>query len=60
MTEIKRIHYRDVDGTLLWSDRMIFSRLHGVGEEMRKDGIDWRVRRVAVANDVQHVNLELV
>jgi len=55
---ITEIHYRDIYGSLLWKDKMIFSRLHGVGEEMVEKSVHYIVKRVAVADDVQHVNIE--
>jgi hypothetical protein len=57
---IAEIHYRDIYGNLLWKDPMIFSRLHAVGEDFVNDYVKYVVRRVAVADDVQHVNVEVV
>ena len=56
---ITETHYRDYNGKLLWKEKMIFSRLHAVGEEMVSDGIEYKVRRVAVADNIEHVNFEI-
>jgi len=55
---LTEIHYRDLYGHLLWRTPMLFKRLHGLGEELMWAGQRWMVRRVAVADQVQHVNLE--
>lgn len=54
---IETIDYRDIFGNLMFSEPMIFKRLHAVGEIMIHHGIDYIVKRVAVADTVQHVNL---
>lgn len=56
--KITEIHYRDIYGNLLWKEKMIFSHLHAVGETIVENYILYRVRRVAVADDIQHVNIE--
>jgi hypothetical protein len=55
---IKKIHYRNVYGRLLWEEPMVFSSLQGAGEDIVKNYIRYRVKRVAVVDDVQHVNLD--
>lgn len=55
---ITEIHYRDYYGKLLWKDKMIFSRLHAPGEELINDSVLYIIRRVAVADNIQHVNFE--
>ena len=55
---IDTIHYRDIYGSLLFQTPMIFKRLHGVGEEMVENHIHYIIRRVAVVDNIQHVNLE--
>jgi len=57
--EVTETHYRDYNGKLLWKEKMVFSRLHAVGEEMIVDGVEYKVRRIAVADNVQHVNFEI-
>lgn len=56
--KVGKIHYRDVYGKLLWEEPMIFSRLHAVNEQFIEDSISYAVRRVAVADNIQHVNIE--
>ncbi len=55
--KINRIHYRDATGKLLWSEPMRFKRLWDVGAVLMENYRHYRVLRVALANDVQHVNL---
>jgi hypothetical protein len=55
--KVLQTDYRDYSGNLLWSESMQFSRLHGVGEIMTEKGKTYRIRRVAVADHIQHVNL---
>lgn len=54
--DVKTIHYRTYAGVLLWEERMIFSRLYAVGDRIVENGKHYVVHRVAVADDVQHVN----
>ncbi len=58
MYNISEIHYRDVYGRLLWKTDMIFRTLHAVGETLVWDNKSYIVERVAVADTVQHVNLD--
>ena len=58
MYKITEIHYRDIYGKLLWKTEMVFSRLHGVGETLVWDYQEYTVHRVAVVDNIQHVNLE--
>ena len=60
MYNIKEVHYRDVFGKLIWKDNMVFKRLWGVGNDLVHESKRYIVRRVAVADEVQHVNIELV
>ena len=55
---ITEIYYRDIHGKLLWKTKMTFKRLHSVGESLVWGYKNYIVRRVAVADNVQHVNLE--
>lgn len=38
---------------------MIFSRLHAIDEELVEDHKTYIVKRVAVADNVQHVNVQV-
>lgn len=55
---IDYIDYRDMEGKLLWSERMVFSRLWAVGDILTEKSAHWKVRRVALAGSIQHVNVE--
>ena len=55
--KIDVIHYRDEFGNLLYKEPMIFKRLHGVDEEVVMNYVKYKVIRVAVADNVQHVNM---
>ena len=55
--KITKIHYRDIFGKLLFKTDMLFSRLHGIGEIIVEDHTEYIVQRVAVADNIQHVNL---
>jgi len=56
--KIDEIHYRDIFGRLLWKEPMIFKRLHAVDEEIVEKGKPYVVKRVAVVDNIQHVNIE--
>lgn len=60
MADIKEIHYRDMDGKLLFSEPMIFKRLYAVGQSLIEDSTEYEVMRVAIADGVQHVNVKKV
>ncbi len=55
---IERIDYRDIYGNLLWSEKMIFKCLYAIGQTFIYDHVEYIVKRVAVADDTQHVNIE--
>ncbi len=55
--KIDTIHYRDEFGHLLFEEPMIFKRLHGPDEELIMNYICYKVLRVAVADNIQHVNM---
>lgn len=56
---ITEIHYRDYFGRLLWIESMVLRRLFGPGDEVINDSKKYTVRRVAVADNIQHVNFNL-
>lgn len=51
------IHYRDKFGALLWTAPMIFKRLHRKNEVFLHDYKPYKVLRVAVADNIVHVNI---
>ena len=57
---VEWIHYRDVYGHLLFKEPMIFNRLFGVGDDIVEDSEKYIVMRVAVADNVQHINVRKV
>lgn len=54
---VERTHVRDLSGRLLFEKPMMLSRLHAIGEVFVHDKVGYVVKRVAVADDVQHVNV---
>lgn len=58
MFDVKESSYYDMEGNLLWTEPMRFSRLDGVGDLIIESGVHYHVRRVAVAGSVQVVNLQ--
>ncbi len=58
---VTHIHFRDVDGKLLWvEDTFEDSPLFVPGEALVNNGRLFRIERVAVADNVQHVNLRYI
>lgn len=55
---VRVIHYRDMYGEFLWKEPMIFKRLFAVGNSLVEDSVEYIVKRVAIADDIQHVNIE--
>lgn len=55
---VQQSSYFDMQGNLIWSEPMRFSRMDGIGDVLIYDKIEYRVRRVALAGCVQIVNLE--
>lgn len=55
--EIVESRYYDMSGKLLWAEPMKFGRLDGIGDPLIHDSIEYRVKRVAVTERVQVVNL---
>ncbi len=58
---VTHIHFRDVDGKLLWvEDTFEDSPLFVPGEALVNNSKLFRIERVAVADNVQHVNLRYI
>ena len=55
---INETHYRDQYGNFLWKEFLFMSRLWSVGDIFCRDSKWYKILRVAVADDVQHVNIE--
>lgn len=58
--EIKEIHYRNMDGCLIEKSPMHFKCLYAVGQTYIHDYKTYLVNRVALADGIQHVNVEIV
>jgi hypothetical protein len=58
--EITEIHWRDKFGTLMWIEPMVFSRLFGRGDVITEKRHAYHVLRVAIADHVQHINLNVI
>jgi hypothetical protein len=58
---ITHTHIRDIYGRLLWVEPLgEENRLYAPGEEFDLDEIKYRVVRLAVVDNTQHVNVEVV
>lgn len=57
---VTRIHYRDLYGKLLWKSDMVFKKLYGIGDIFIDNYIAYEVIRIAVVNNIQHVNIEKI
>lgn len=57
---IKQIDYRDEKRKLLWSEPMIYRRLFGVGQIIIENYLRYKVKRVAIVDGIQHLNLEKI
>jgi hypothetical protein len=53
------IHFRDAAGELLWCSPASFPRLLRIGEKVCRQEVVYVVRRVSLADGVQHVNLDV-
>ncbi len=61
MYEITKTHFRDIYGKFLWAEPLKEDyRLYNPGEEFILDEIKYRVERVALAENTQHVNVLVV
>jgi hypothetical protein len=61
MYDIRETHFRDVYGRFLWAEPINEDfRLFNVGEEFIIDEVKYRVERIAVVDNVQHVNIEII
>ncbi len=58
MYKIDEIHYRNMFGKLLWKEKMVFVRLYAIDDEFVEDYKTYVIKRIAVADNVQHVNIE--
>ncbi|MDZ4340926.1 MAG: hypothetical protein U1E51_00630 [Candidatus Binatia bacterium] len=61
MYNITIIHFRDIFGKLLWVELIQDEyRLYSPGEGFVLDEVRYRVERVALAENTQHVNVSVV
>lgn len=58
---ITTTHFRDIYGRFLWLEGLQEEhRLFAPGEKFTEDGVQYRVERMAVAENTQHVNLSVI
>uniref|UniRef100_A0A6M3K0A8 Uncharacterized protein n=1 Tax=viral metagenome TaxID=1070528 RepID=A0A6M3K0A8_9ZZZZ len=61
MYNVTGTHFRDIYGKFLWAELLKEDyRLYNPGEEFILDEIKYRVERVALAENTQHVNVAVV
>jgi hypothetical protein len=61
MYDIRETHIRDIYGRFLWAEPIKEDfRLFNVGEEFIIDEVKYKVERIAVVDNVQHVNIEII
>lgn len=61
MYDIRINHFRDIYGKLLWVDPVQEEhRLFIAGEEFILDAVKYKVERIAVAENTQHINVSIV
>lgn len=61
MYEITTTHFRDIFGKFLWTEPIQEDyRIYRPGEEFILDEVKYRVERVALAENTQHVNIVVV
>ncbi len=61
MYAITTTHFRDIYGKFLWAEPIQEEhRLYNPGEEFILDEVKYRVERVGLAENTQHVNMVVV
>ena len=61
MYDVTATHFRDLFGKFLWAEPLQEEhRLYNPGEEFILDEVKYRVERVAIAENTQHVNVAVV
>lgn len=59
MLDIRATHFRDLTGKFLWAEPLQDEyRLFRPGEEFITDGLKYRVARIALVDNTQHLNIE--
>jgi hypothetical protein len=58
--KIDEIHHRNMYGKLLWKETIVGFHLFGVDDTIVHNKIYYYVKRVALANNVLHTNLEVL
>ena len=59
MTEITHTYMRDMNGAFLWADPFE-EPLYSIGQRFTIDGITYEVKRMALVENIQHVNLAVI
>lgn len=61
MYDIRETHYRDIYGRLLWVAPVTEDyRLHDIGEAFIEGEFAYKVERVALAENIEHVNISKI
>ena len=61
MYDITGTHVRDLFGKMLWVDPLQEDyRLYNPGEEFILDAVKYKVERVALVENTQHINVSVV
>ena len=61
MYNVTGTHFRDIYGKFLWAEPLKEdNRLYSPGEEFILDEIKYRIERVALVENTQHVNVAVV
>lgn len=58
--KVETTQYMDTYGNILWSEPIVFKRLWLVGQTFIQDFVKYKVIRVAIAGELQIVNVEIV
>jgi len=59
MYNVTKTHFRDLYGKFLWAEPLQEDyRLYSPGEEFMIDGQKYKVERVALVENTQHINLK--
>jgi hypothetical protein len=61
MYDVRINHFRDIYGAFLWAEPAKEEyRLYEVGEVFEVNEVQYKVERIAIADNTQHINVTLV
>ena len=59
--DITNTHFRDLSGRLLWVEPLKEeNRLYGLGETFALDEIRYKIERMAIVDNTQHLNISVI